>query len=172
MISTILIFTLMIILIITLYRVNKNIEVFIDYIKKNVNVEQNDDYNDEYSEKENDTIIDEVIKEMLTKETVSEKGYTDPDEYIIQSYKDHIKNSKSKSTCDGCRFLERHDASNGFGEVIHDWYCTEYKKYIVKDHGVLASTVKPICRDNKELRRTSRELVEQFDRIYNKHINN
>ena len=172
MFNTILIFIMVVILIVVLYKVNKNVEKLINYAKQNIRERQEDEDEYEYEENKNDPITDNVIKEMIIDKNKSLEKPIKIDSFTIWSYKENIENFKSKSTCAGCRFLEHHGESNGWGEVEHHWYCTEYKRYIVKDHGSLASTVKPICRDNKELMKECKELVDRFDEIYNKHTNN
>ena len=172
MFNTILIFIMVVVLIVILYKVNKNVEELISYAKQNISERQEDEDEYEYKENKNDPITDNVIKEMIIDKNKSLEKPIKIDAFTIWWYNENIENFKSKSTCAGCRFLEHHGESNGWGEVEHHWYCTEYKRYIVKDHGSLASTVKPICRDNKELKKEYKELVDRFDEIYNKHINN
>ena len=170
MINTILIFIMLITIVIVLYKVNKNVKILITYAKKNINEKQEN--KDAYEEKEDTTIIDNVIKEMIFEKNESSEKHSNIGESTIWSYKESIERYKSKSTCCGCRFLERHDESNIWGEVKHHWYCTEYKRYIVKDHGSLAWFVKPICKNNKELMKDYKELADRFDELYNKHTNN
>lgn len=172
MINTILIFIMVVILIVILYKVNKNVEELINCVKQNISERQKDEDEYKYEENKDDPITDNVIKEMIVDKNKSLEKPIEINSFTIWSYKESIENFKSKSTCAGCRFLEHHGESNGWGEVEHHWYCTEYKTYIVKDHGCLASSVKPICRDNKELKKECQELVDRFDEIYNKHINN
>lgn len=170
MINTILIFIMSITIVIVLYKVNKNVKILITYAQKNINEKQ--ETRNVYEEKEDTAIIDNVIKELIFEKNESSEKYIKIDEFTILSYKESIEYYKNKSTCYGCRFLERHDESNIWGEVEHHWYCTEYKKYIVKNHGSLAWFVKPICKNNKELMEDYKELVDRFDELYNKHTNN
>ena len=172
MFNTILIFIMVVVLIAILYKVNKNVEEFINYAKQSISERQEDEDEYEYEENKDDPITDNVIKEIIIDKNKSLEKPIEINSFTIWNYKENIENFKSKSTCAGCRFLEHYGESNGWGEVEHHWYCTEYKEYIVKDHGCLASTVKPICRDNKELKKEYQKLVDKFDEIYNKHINN
>ena len=62
MFNTILIFVMVVILIVILYRVNKNVEKLISYAKQNIRERQEDEDEYEYEENKDDPITNNAIK--------------------------------------------------------------------------------------------------------------
>ena len=97
MFNTILIFIMVVILIVILYRVNKNVEKLISYAKQNIRERQEDEDEYEYEENKDDPITDNVIKEMIIEKNKSLKKPHHNDVAFKNFYKWLMRNNLSSN---------------------------------------------------------------------------